>query len=253
MSEKQHESHPDDTERRQIHLILCKLTSSVTLSLEVSTTCPCLTRMDAREETLGLLSKIWFKLQSLPDASPVELGAFFVLLTFICESLLSIITHLSVFYKDGAAPDVFISSPCSGRPGHNSADLRVVLLLLLSQDQDEGLEHLSKTSSWSYNQETDIGDISASCRMCLLALEEPSPYTTKQLTNTEKKDARHTCCSCQVFRRSYILWRIPAIYGATTTTTLMTYSEGRAAQSVFNNNEGKYMDYKNVYNERVSQ
>lgn len=41
--------------------------------------------MDAKEEALGLLSKVWQKLQALPDADPVELGAFFVLLTFIGE------------------------------------------------------------------------------------------------------------------------------------------------------------------------
>lgn len=41
--------------------------------------------MDAREEALGVLSKIWQKLQALPHADPVELGAFFIILTFICE------------------------------------------------------------------------------------------------------------------------------------------------------------------------
>lgn len=45
----------------------------------------CLTGMDAGEEALSLLNKIWEKLQGLPDATPVELGAFFILLTFICE------------------------------------------------------------------------------------------------------------------------------------------------------------------------
>lgn len=47
--------------------------------------------MDAKDETLNLLNKIWVKLQGLPNANPIELGAFFILLTFICESLLSII------------------------------------------------------------------------------------------------------------------------------------------------------------------
>jgi len=45
--------------------------------------------MDAREETLGLLNKIWLKLQGLPKAHPAELGAFLIILTFICESLCS--------------------------------------------------------------------------------------------------------------------------------------------------------------------
>lgn len=55
--------------------------------------------MDAREETLNILNKIWVKLQGLPNAEPIELGAFFVILTFICESPpLSIITHF-IFFK----------------------------------------------------------------------------------------------------------------------------------------------------------
>lgn len=44
--------------------------------------------MDAREEALGVLSKIWQKLQALPHADPVELGAFFIILTFILVVLL---------------------------------------------------------------------------------------------------------------------------------------------------------------------
>lgn len=59
----------------------------------------CLTRMDAKEQTLTLLNKLWVKLQGLPDANPIELGAFFILLTFICESQFSIITHFCVFFK----------------------------------------------------------------------------------------------------------------------------------------------------------
>lgn len=47
--------------------------------------------MDAREETLDLLNKIWVKLQGLPNANPIELGAFCVLLTFMCESPLSLL------------------------------------------------------------------------------------------------------------------------------------------------------------------
>lgn len=41
--------------------------------------------MDAKEEALSLLNKMWFKLQNLPNANPVDLGAFFIILTFICE------------------------------------------------------------------------------------------------------------------------------------------------------------------------
>lgn len=39
--------------------------------------------MDPGEESLTLLNKIWLKLQHLPNANPIELGAFFILLTFI--------------------------------------------------------------------------------------------------------------------------------------------------------------------------
>lgn len=54
--------------------------------------------MDAREETLNLLNRIWTKLQDLPNANPVELGAFFILLTFICESPLFIPVYLYASY-----------------------------------------------------------------------------------------------------------------------------------------------------------
>lgn len=55
--------------------------------------------MDAREEALGLLSKLWVKLQGLPNATPVELAAFFILLTFICKFPFSIITHSWLLLK----------------------------------------------------------------------------------------------------------------------------------------------------------
>lgn len=41
--------------------------------------------MDAKEEALGLLNKIWVKLHNLPNSNPVDLGAFFIILTFMCE------------------------------------------------------------------------------------------------------------------------------------------------------------------------
>lgn len=41
--------------------------------------------MDAKEEALSLANKIWVKLQNLADANPVDLGAFFIILTFMCE------------------------------------------------------------------------------------------------------------------------------------------------------------------------
>uniref|UniRef100_A0A3B4WI10 Small integral membrane protein 5 n=1 Tax=Seriola lalandi dorsalis TaxID=1841481 RepID=A0A3B4WI10_SERLL len=39
--------------------------------------------MDVREELLSVLDKLWTKLQGLPQASPLELGAFFVLILFV--------------------------------------------------------------------------------------------------------------------------------------------------------------------------
>lgn len=51
--------------------------------------------MDAREETLTHLNRIWTKLQNLPNAHPVEQAAFCVLLTFICESRLVTTTLFS--------------------------------------------------------------------------------------------------------------------------------------------------------------
>lgn len=41
--------------------------------------------MEVQEEVLDILQKVWIKLQSLPQATPLELGAFFVLLLFVGE------------------------------------------------------------------------------------------------------------------------------------------------------------------------
>ena len=42
--------------------------------------------MEAREQTLSLLNTLWSKLEGLPNADSLELGAFFIILAFICES-----------------------------------------------------------------------------------------------------------------------------------------------------------------------
>ena len=47
--------------------------------------------MEAGSEVLGLLEKIWAKLQGLPHASSIEIGAFLILLLFISK----ILTHTS--------------------------------------------------------------------------------------------------------------------------------------------------------------
>ncbi|XP_036946213.1 small integral membrane protein 5 [Acanthopagrus latus] len=50
-------------------------------------------RMDPKEEALELLNRVWYKLQNLPNATPIDLGAFFVILTFILVVvLMSVLT-----------------------------------------------------------------------------------------------------------------------------------------------------------------
>jgi len=109
--------------------------------------CECfrLVRMEAGEETLSILRTVWVKLHGLPNASPVEQAAFFVILTFICESPLSFTTHSRIPYQKGSWCRCPLLS-CSGGPAHGGAALRELLLLLLlppPQDEDEGIEHLS--------------------------------------------------------------------------------------------------------------
>lgn len=67
--------------------------------------------MDAREEALGILSKIWQKLQALPHADPVELGAFFIILTFICECLIRALCQLTVVALSNANVSLPSSHP----------------------------------------------------------------------------------------------------------------------------------------------
>lgn len=99
----------------------------------------CLTRMDATEEGISLMNKIWVKLHGLPSATPVDLAAFFIILTFICELSLSFITHYWVCVKTLLILMLFYFSDGFA---HDCADLHELLLLLLSQEKDEGLEHL---------------------------------------------------------------------------------------------------------------
>lgn len=100
--------------------------------------------MDATEETLNLLNRLWAKLHGLPNATPVELGAFFVLLTFIGECLLLFIAPLRLLLKNEWLMTLFHWPSHSGGPAHDCADLRE--LLLLAQDEDEGPDHLSERS-----------------------------------------------------------------------------------------------------------
>lgn len=41
--------------------------------------------MDAKQEALHILQKIYTKLQALPDASSIEIGGFLILLLFVCK------------------------------------------------------------------------------------------------------------------------------------------------------------------------
>ena len=43
--------------------------------------------MEVREELMEILEKVWTKLQGLPEAHSLELGAFFILLLFVGELL----------------------------------------------------------------------------------------------------------------------------------------------------------------------
>ncbi|XP_039991126.1 small integral membrane protein 5 isoform X2 [Xiphias gladius] len=47
--------------------------------------------MDVKEELLDILRKLWTKLQGLPQASPLEQGAFFVLILFVATFLFMIV------------------------------------------------------------------------------------------------------------------------------------------------------------------
>lgn len=49
--------------------------------------------MEVREEVVDILEKVWTKLQGLPQANPLELGAFFILILFIGESGHMFVTH----------------------------------------------------------------------------------------------------------------------------------------------------------------
>lgn len=43
-------------------------------------------KMEVREEVLDILNKVWTKLQNLPQANSLELGAFFIIILFVGES-----------------------------------------------------------------------------------------------------------------------------------------------------------------------
>lgn len=47
--------------------------------------------MEVREEMLEILEKVWTKLQGLPQANSLELGAFSILILFVATFLLLIV------------------------------------------------------------------------------------------------------------------------------------------------------------------
>ncbi|KAK6329475.1 hypothetical protein J4Q44_G00014530 [Coregonus suidteri] len=47
--------------------------------------------MEVREEVLAILNKVWTKLQTLPQANSLELGAFFILILFVATFLFMIV------------------------------------------------------------------------------------------------------------------------------------------------------------------
>lgn len=53
--------------------------------------------MDVKEEVLDILQKVWTKLQGLPQATPLEVGAFSVLVLFVGKYLFVIGWHTDTF------------------------------------------------------------------------------------------------------------------------------------------------------------
>ncbi|KAK6301810.1 hypothetical protein J4Q44_G00278630 [Coregonus suidteri] len=47
--------------------------------------------MEVREEVLDILNKVWTKLQNLPQANSLELGAFFIIILFVATFLFMIV------------------------------------------------------------------------------------------------------------------------------------------------------------------
>ncbi|KAG7271199.1 hypothetical protein CRUP_003376 [Coryphaenoides rupestris] len=47
--------------------------------------------MELREDMMEILEKVWTKLQGLPEANALELGAFFILILFISTFLFMIV------------------------------------------------------------------------------------------------------------------------------------------------------------------
>ncbi|XP_029312801.1 small integral membrane protein 5 [Cottoperca gobio] len=47
--------------------------------------------MEVNEEVMHILQKVWTKLQNLPQATPLELGAFSVLILFVATFLFLVV------------------------------------------------------------------------------------------------------------------------------------------------------------------
>lgn len=182
----------------------------------------CLTRMDAKEEMLGLLSRLWVKLQDLPNASPVELGAFFILLTFICEFPISNLYLLLV----ELLMMLFLFTPAQWWSCSWTCWPAWAVAVARQRRRDQLFEQkcfaAQVNSAWWNTSSrvtvvklTDICDISTS-NLTQGVFSDPKgaqPLNNKAPDNHSGKTwlaAIHTCYSFQVFRRIDIPWSIPA-------------------------------------------
>lgn len=52
--------------------------------------------MEVREEMMEILEKVWTKLQGLPEANSLELGAFFILILFVGELMRRVVMRRNV-------------------------------------------------------------------------------------------------------------------------------------------------------------
>ncbi|KAG5280355.1 hypothetical protein AALO_G00088180 [Alosa alosa] len=69
--------------------------------------------MEVKEEVLDILHRVWAKLQGLPEANSLEIGAFFILLLFVATFLMLIVLSC-------------IHCCCCGKPKYQAARIQPV-------------------------------------------------------------------------------------------------------------------------------
>lgn len=126
--------------------------------------------MDAREQTLNILDRIWVKLQGLPNANSLELGAFLVLLTFILVVLLITVVTCASFCCG-------CCSCCCRKRKLKGSDLWA---------KTETTARAPHSESWSCFRNTHTQKNCTGCMLCCAALKNLSPWTIKHLPNTVK-------------------------------------------------------------------